>query len=428
MLSRFSHLTLNLRAAASLATLSTATLALGQPGFYLVGETEGANQSFVHDFTASGEMAVGYTSRVGTINNVARAYRWTPRDGRIDANDPGLLTFSSFTGVSDEGTVIVGYMYAREVDPTRVFVAVQGQPLLILPFLTGYTAGITSNPRVSADGMVVAGAYRTSHTPPLSRGFRWTAAGGIQAIPYARAGDTLALVHDISSDGTTIVGSSLSPAGGTTVPFKWRAQTGTIVLPSPTANAEAYGVSADGSIVVGRYDNPGEGTRAVYWDSQSQMHDLGSIAGSTTHSAECISDDGRIIGGSAGFEIGTTWQGFVWTVDAGMRPAADYFAERGAPLPPDHEAVICNAVSGNGRVFGVRYRRPGQPANVSGIAVLAAPCPADFNKDGGVDGSDVGAFFEPWAAGLPAADVNEDGGVDGADVELFFRSWEAGGC
>lgn len=55
-------------------------------------------------------------------------------------------------------------------------------------------------------------------------------------------------------------------------------------------------------------------------------------------------------------------------------------------------------------------------------------CAADFNEDGGVDGSDVEAFFVEWVMGEACADVNEDGGVDGSDVEAFFLLWEAGGC
>ena len=53
-------------------------------------------------------------------------------------------------------------------------------------------------------------------------------------------------------------------------------------------------------------------------------------------------------------------------------------------------------------------------------------CPGDFNCDGGVDGEDVGAFFNDWEAGNAAADINADGGVDGADVSTFFEHWEAG--
>jgi hypothetical protein len=56
------------------------------------------------------------------------------------------------------------------------------------------------------------------------------------------------------------------------------------------------------------------------------------------------------------------------------------------------------------------------------------PCPADFNQDGGVDGSDVADFFASWETGNEGADTNADGGVDGGDIETFFAAWEAGGC
>ncbi len=55
-------------------------------------------------------------------------------------------------------------------------------------------------------------------------------------------------------------------------------------------------------------------------------------------------------------------------------------------------------------------------------------CIADFNQDGGVDGTDVESFFTAWAAADGAADANSDGGVDGADVETFFLLWSAGAC
>lgn len=51
-------------------------------------------------------------------------------------------------------------------------------------------------------------------------------------------------------------------------------------------------------------------------------------------------------------------------------------------------------------------------------------CPSDWNQDGGVDGSDVDAFFTDWVQGQ--ADISEDGGTDGADVERFFIFWQSG--
>jgi len=55
-------------------------------------------------------------------------------------------------------------------------------------------------------------------------------------------------------------------------------------------------------------------------------------------------------------------------------------------------------------------------------------CPADFNQDGGIDGSDVADFFFAWENAQPEADTNQDGGIDGSDVDAFFIAWENGGC
>ena len=54
------------------------------------------------------------------------------------------------------------------------------------------------------------------------------------------------------------------------------------------------------------------------------------------------------------------------------------------------------------------------------------PCTADMNIDGGVDGSDINAFFEVWETGEVAGDLNRDGGVDGADIQFFLEHWESG--
>jgi len=63
----------------------------------------------------------------------------------------------------------------------------------------------------------------------------------------------------------------------------------------------------------------------------------------------------------------------------------------------------------------------------SGHITIAGGCIGDYNNDGGVDGGDIGAFFQEWSDGLTEADVNGDGGVDGQDVEFFFVRW-SGGC
>ena len=62
------------------------------------------------------------------------------------------------------------------------------------------------------------------------------------------------------------------------------------------------------------------------------------------------------------------------------------------------------------------------------LTVLPLPCPADFNQDGGIDGSDVEVFFAAFEGGQSEADVNFDGGIDGSDVDYFLQAWENGAC
>ena len=59
---------------------------------------------------------------------------------------------------------------------------------------------------------------------------------------------------------------------------------------------------------------------------------------------------------------------------------------------------------------------------------LCLECPADFNQDGGIDGSDIEAFFIAWEAGNCDGDTNSDGGVDGSDIDAFFTARSNGGC
>ena len=55
-----------------------------------------------------------------------------------------------------------------------------------------------------------------------------------------------------------------------------------------------------------------------------------------------------------------------------------------------------------------------------------APCPADINDDGLVDGNDLTTVLASWnQSGVPA-DINNDGIVDGGDLTIVLASW--GSC
>ncbi|MFO0875014.1 MAG: CHRD domain-containing protein [Phycisphaerales bacterium] len=59
-----------------------------------------------------------------------------------------------------------------------------------------------------------------------------------------------------------------------------------------------------------------------------------------------------------------------------------------------------------------------------GFIKVPAPCPADLNDDGTVDGADLGAMLAQWGAtGMSSADLNDDGVVDGADLGALLAAW-----
>ncbi|MEI7656478.1 MAG: DNRLRE domain-containing protein [Phycisphaerae bacterium] len=94
----------------------------------------------------------------------------------------------------------------------------------------------------------------------------------------------------------------------------------------------------------------------------------------------------------------------------------------------NHGLLLKGDETSNGSAKRFDSREGSVPSRRPTLIVSFAPCPADFNRDGGVDGADVAGFFERWEQGDARSDVNLDGGVDGSDVERFFLVWEAGGC
>ncbi len=120
-------------------------------------------------------------------------------------------------------------------------------------------------------------------------------------------------------------------------------------------------------------------------------------------------------------EAGGTWANVDngWTPGLGVVSGAQSTELQVSGFETKRARVRCIVTNACGSV-------PTGGATLTVCACLA--CPADFNEDGGIDGTDATAFFDTWEAGNCDADVNQDGGVDGEDVTMFFGAWETGGC
>jgi uncharacterized membrane protein len=143
----------------------------------------------------------------------------------------------------------------------------------------------------------------------------------MQPLGDLPGGNFYSQAYGVSADGSTIVGQSSSANGAEA--FRWTAAGGMQPLgdlPGGPLYFEsvAYGISADGSTIVG-YGTSGIGRKAVRWTAAGGMQPLGDNIGfPVDHYSRGVSADGSTI---VGFRYG---QGaFRWTATGGMQPLGD---------------------------------------------------------------------------------------------------------
>ena len=114
----------------------------------------------------------------------------------------------------------------------------------------------------SHDGSVIVGfSSTTSGTFDGDTAMRWTESSGMESLGMLPGGKHLSSAYGVSADGVTIVGGA-SAANIAAHPFKWTASGGMVDIGiSGGGLGDSYGVSQDGSIIVGSQDfgiNPEE--------------------------------------------------------------------------------------------------------------------------------------------------------------------------
>jgi probable HAF family extracellular repeat protein len=114
----------------------------------------------------------------------------------------------------------------------------------------------------------------------------------------------------------------------------------------------AYGVSADGRVVVGWALNDAGQRRAFRWTESGGMQVLGTLPGGGWSYAFGVSADGRVVVGSAITAAGR-WRAFRWTAAGGMEDLNTTYARL---LTPGSRLVRATAISPNGRyIVGYGY-------------------------------------------------------------------------
>jgi probable HAF family extracellular repeat protein len=131
-------------------------------------------------------------------------------------------------------------------------------------------------------------------------------------------GGSWSVAWGVSADGSVVVGVAENAAGQQRA-FRWTASGGMQdlgTLPG-TDESQALGVSADGSVVVGRAYNAAGHWRAFRWTAARGMQDLGTLGGYLSV-AWGVSADGSVVVGEAQNAAGQD-RAFRWTAAGGMQ-------------------------------------------------------------------------------------------------------------
>jgi probable HAF family extracellular repeat protein len=377
-----------------------------------------------HTLVGAGDTAAGY-----------EAFRWSD-SMRALGDLPGGTVFSVARGVSGDAQVVVGAGNYADAGLKEAFSWTSGTDMVGLGDLPGGSFDSEAW-ATSQDGSVIVGI---GHSAVDAEAFRWTANSGMVGLGLLSETD-YSRAFGVSGNGTIVVGDSASFSGsGRSEAFHWTQETGMVGLgflvpPGQTRFTTATAISADGTTIVGQANTPTSPGVAFKW-RDGVMTALPDLPGGWESSyAYGVSADGSIIVGWSDGGQGYT-QAVFWD-SSGVHDLRDHLVSLGAGLT-GWTLYQAMGVSANGVVV-VGYGRNPQGNFEAFRAVLVGTslcCSADYNCDGdtGTDG-DIESFFACLAGSCPAApctstaDFNGDGdsGTD-ADIEAFFRVLAGGVC
>jgi len=187
---------------------------------------------------------------------------------------------------------------------------------------------------------------------------------------------------------------------------------------------EAMAVSGNGTWVYGI--GRGDVDSGVPWRwsvSTGYQPILPNPMGSAIGAITAANHDGSMLIAffGAGAALG---EGYVWLADRGWLTLESFATERGVVIPDGvHLALPLNMSEDGLTIVGTARGNFGMSPFVLDLR-SGATCAADIDRDGVVNGSDIGRLLGDWGLDT-SADLTGDHTVDGADLGRMLSAWGA---
>lgn len=318
----------------ALIYLSASAFAWAQASFELIPDPTGPTWSNFSLNKNGSAMAANYGGEI---------FRWTPADGFVDLGMGDFL--NSSIGISGDGLTIVAGRVGSD-GATNPALWHEGTGWIDL----GHPAGACSMDNswgsgygLNGDGTVAVGL---SWYCPGAEGFRWTEQDGMVALSHPDKASSRASA--ISADGSTIVGFYEDPRFGNRRPVRWISGT-TDLFAGEDANGEATAVSSDGSQIVGQNVDASGFGRPFYYTDAGGVVPLGSLTNRATDQgvANGVSDAGVVVGWT-GDPFSAPTRAFIWSAKTGMRWMRAALVRNGAVIPSDIILTTALGISADG--------------------------------------------------------------------------------
>ncbi|MDX2146876.1 MAG: hypothetical protein SFZ23_05090 [Planctomycetota bacterium] len=414
---------MKIRCLASLTAAAVAHAAFAQVSFTPIGllpgtETAPDTYSDAYGVSNSG-VAVG-TFFDPRGDGAFIGFRWTAGGGAVDIGTLGVGRQVFPRSITSDGLTIVGEI----TGPGVAFRKVGNAPIEDLGFPGGDVYDASAASDVSEDGSVVAGVLSRVEDGTF-RAARWSTTQGWQDLGVLGF-DVESSAQGISGDGSVVVGNSV---GNFFTAFKWTASQGMTALENPfgiESNTAAIALSLDATVITGQAQNVEGITQAPVWFADGSVGLLDNLPGFDAASGFGVSGDGSVVVGTVFIEnVGEDRAVFWTTRNRRVYDLKQFLADNGIATP-GWRFLALKEVSQDGRSFVGWGFNPTNQLEAYLVRVDTLPCPADFNSDGQVDFFDFLDFAAAFASDDPAADFDQSGQVDFFDYLDFAEEFDLG--